>query len=250
MSCDDWRQKMDTYVDVELAPAEARQFEAHLRDCPACSAEALARSQLKRSVHLAGRAFLSDAKLREKIHGRIRPRTSALGWSWIPQIAVALIAIVLVVAGSVAWVQRRQSEQLIGELTDLHVATLASANRVDVISSDRHTVKPWFQGRIPFTFNVPELGDSRFVLIGGKITYLDQNPGAELLFAVRKHLISLFIFKDSAPLDRALGSAEGLRKLSFNVESWSDNGLRYIAVTDATRSDLDDLHARFVAAAK
>ena len=82
------------------------------------------------------------------------------------------------------------------------------------------------------------------------MTYLDQNPGAELLFTVRKHVLSVFIFKDSPELDRALGSGELTRKLSFNIESWTDGGLRYLIITDATRSDIDDLRARFVRAAQ
>jgi len=111
-------------------------------------------------------------------------------------------------------------------------------------------VKPWFQGKVPFTFNVPELQGSPFELIGGKVTYLDQNPGAELLFAVRKHLLSVFIFKDSPELDRALGSGQLLHRLSFNLESWTDGGLRYVITTDASRADVDDLRARFEQAAK
>ncbi len=148
------------------------------------------------------------------------------------------------------WMRQSQRQQLIGELTDLHVATLASANRVDVVSSDRHTVKPWFQGKVPFTFNVPELQGTPFELLGGKMTYLDQNPGAELLFTVRKHVLSVFIFKDSPELDRALGSDDVMRRLSFNIESWTDGGLRYLIITDAARSDVDDLRARFVEAAR
>jgi len=147
-------------------------------------------------------------------------------------------------------VRQSQRQQLVGELVDLHVATLASANRVDVVSSDRHTVKPWFQGKVPFTFNVPELQGSPFELLGGRVTYFDQNPGAELLFTVRKHLLSVFIFKDSPELERALGSGELMHRLSFNMESWTDGGLRYVIITDAGRSDIDDLRARFAQAAK
>ena len=69
------------------------------------------------------------------------------------EVGAACAAILLVIFGSMVWMRQSQRQQLVGELTDLHVATLASANRVDVVSSDRHTVKPWFQGKLPFTFN-------------------------------------------------------------------------------------------------
>lgn len=67
---------------------------------------------------------------------------------------------------------------MLSEVADLHIATLASANPIDVVSTDRHTVKPWFAGKIPFTFNLPELQNSPFTLLGAKVSYLNQSPGA------------------------------------------------------------------------
>ena len=250
MTCETWQQKIDAYLDAELPEAETRELDAHLHTCASCSSQALTRSELKRTVHLAGKKFAPDPEFRKRIQSSISPKASGWRWGWIVEVGIACAAVLLVIFGSLVWVRQSQRQQLVGELTDLHVATLASANRVDVVSSDRHTVKPWFQGKVPFTFNVPELQGSPFELIGGKMTYLDQNPGAELLFTVRKHVLSVFIFKDSPELDRALGSGELMRKLSFNIESWTDGGLRYLIITDATRSDIDDLRARFVEAAR
>ena len=250
MSCDSWQQKIDAYLDAELPEAEARDFDAHLRTCASCSSQALTRSELKRSIHLAGKKFVPSPELRRRVQTSISPKASGRRWGWMVEVSVVCAAILLLIFGSMVWVRQWQRQQLVGELTDLHVATLASANRVDVVSSDRHTVKPWFQGKVPFTFNVPELQGSPFELIGGKVTYLDQNPGAELLFTVRKHVLSVFIFKDSPELDHALGSGELMHRLSFNIESWTDGGLRYLIITDAGRSDIDDLRRRFVQAAQ
>jgi anti-sigma factor RsiW len=250
MTCETWEQKLDAYLDAELPEAEAREIDAHLRSCASCSSQALVRSELKRTIHLAGKKFVADAEFRKRIQSSIAPKTSGRRWGWIVEVSALCAALLLVIFGSMVWVRQSQRQQLVGELTDLHVATLASANRVDVVSSDRHTVKPWFQGKVPFTFNVPELQNSPFELLGGKVTYLDQTPGAELLFTVRKHVLSVFIFKDSPELDRALGSGELMRKLSFNIESWTDGGLRYVIITDAGRPDIDDLRARFVQAAQ
>jgi anti-sigma factor RsiW len=251
MTCESWQQKLDAYLDAELPEAETRELDAHLRTCASCSSQALARSELKRNIHLAGKQFAPDPEFRQRIQSSISPKASSgRRWGWMVEAGIACAAVLLVIFGSMVWLRQSQRQQLIGELTDLHVATLASANRVDVVSSDRHTVKPWFQGKVPFTFNVPELQGSPFELIGGKVTYLEQNPGAELLFTVRKHVLSVFIFKDSPGLDRALGSGGVIRRLSFNMESWTDGGLRYIIITDAGRSDIDDLRARFVEAAR
>jgi anti-sigma factor RsiW len=133
-----------------------------------------------------------------------------------------------------------REQQLLSELADLHVATLASSNPVDVISTDRHTVKPWFAGKIPFTFNLPELGDSPFSLVGGKVSYLNQSPGAELIFRVRQHQISVFIFQEQA-LGNTRPEDAMQTALSFNVRSWSRNGLRYFVIGDASPQDLDKL---------
>jgi anti-sigma factor RsiW len=250
MNCGNWQEKLDAYLDAELPEAEARELNAHLRSCPSCSLQALAHSELKRSLHLAGKKFTPDREFRKRVQANINPKASGHRWGWIVEVAIACAAVLLVLFGSIVWLRQSQRQQLIGELTDLHVATLASANRVDVVSSDRHTVKPWFQGKVPFTFNVPDLQGSPFELVGGKVSYLDQNPGAELLFAVRKHVLSVFIFKDSTQLDRALGAGELLRKFSFNIESWTDGGLRYVIITDASRADVDDLRRRFALAAQ
>jgi anti-sigma factor RsiW len=119
-------------------------------------------------------------------------------------------------------------------LADLHVTTLASANPVDVISSDRHTVKPWFQGRLPFSFNLPDLAGTPFQLIGGRVAWLRQNPGAHLLFQIREHRISAFIFQERPEWGRA-GAAP------FPCDSWTQGGLRYFLIGDANPSDLRQL---------
>jgi anti-sigma factor RsiW len=98
-------------------------------------------------------------------------------------------------------------------------------------------VKPWFQGRIPFTFNLPELQNSPFTLLGGRVTYLEQTPGAHLIFQVRKHEISVFIFPERGT-DMPSATAEPVNRLSFNFESWTQNGLRYFVVGDASADDV------------
>jgi anti-sigma factor RsiW len=132
---------------------------------------------------------------------------------------------------------RRQ--RVYSEIADLHVSALASATPVDVISTDRHTVKPWFEGKIPFSFNLPELQGSPFTLLGGRVTYLGQAPGAHLIYQMRKHEVSAFIFQDRAEETATLPSGP-VHALSFNAESWTQNGLRYFVFGDVSP---DDIHA-------
>src|SRR6202451_3490732 len=241
MVCETWTDKLDAYLDGELIGADARAVSEHLRGCPGCAAESLSRVQQKRAVQSARQKFTADPAFRARIQQSIAPRRAPrLSRFWLPVLATAMV---LVVAGAVSLTlsrQRRGEQQLLGELTDLHVATLASANPVDVVSTDRHTVKPWFAGKIPFTFNLPELQDSPFVLLGGKVSYLNQSPGAELIFRVRQHQISVFIFQE-----RAVGELYALNAgrdaSSFNVRSWKENGLVYFAISDVGGQDLDKL---------
>ena len=157
---------------------------------------------------------------------------------WLPVLATAAVADCQCTSFELNR-ERRDQQHLMSELADLHVATLASSNPVDVVSTDRHTVKPWFEGKIPFTFNLPELQDSPFVLVGGRVSYLNQSPGAELIFRVRQHQISVFIFQEKDM--RNVGSDGALAAHSFGVRSWSHSGLRYFVIGDASAQDLDKL---------
>src|SRR4030095_2726848 len=177
MTCD-WVPKLDLYVDAELSGGELKEVEAHLQACPTCAADALNRMQLKRMTQSAGRRFSPRPEFRLKI-ARTLDAAKRPWWAcrFAPVLAAAAALVLMLIPGAV-WLQQSRSEQALGELADLHVSTLASANPVDVVSSDRHTVKPWFQGKLPFTFNLPDVQTSPFKLIGGRLTYFQQSPRA------------------------------------------------------------------------
>jgi anti-sigma factor RsiW len=151
----------------------------------------------------------------------------------------------LIVAGLGAIYGTPGRNQLYSEVADLHVETLASSSPVDVISTDRHTVKPWYQGKIPFSFDLPELQNSEFSLLGGRMTYLDQTPGAHLIYQYRKHKISVFVFQEGTLRGRLPESSPVAKKLSFNVETWSHGGLRYFVIGDANSAEIDNLAKLF-----
>jgi anti-sigma factor RsiW len=247
MVCESWKAKLDTYHDGELSAEELRNFDAHVRSCLACSSDALARVQMKRAIQVAGRRFTPSAEFRKRVQHSIAPRprrSFSLGWM------LAAAAAVILVGGTLTstYVGTRGRDQVFSEIADLHVATLASSSPVDVISTDRHTVKPWFQGKIPFAFNLPELQNSEFLLLGGRMTYLDQTPGAHLIYDVRKHHISVFVFQERSLPARLDESSLSPKKLPFNMETWSQGGLRYFVIGDASTADLDSLAKLFKAA--
>lgn len=251
MACDSWRGKVEAYVDAELSESEQRAFDAHLKSCAACAAEAVARLQQKQLTQAAGKRYSPSPEFRRRIEGAVgaRSRPSPGSWFrlWAPQLAMAALLLVTV-AAAFGWRQRSEREQVLSQVTDLHVADLASANPVDVVSTDRHTVKPWFQGRLPFSFDLPELQGSEFTLLGGRVAYLEHEPGAHLIHQVRKHRVSVFIFRNTGRLEHLNGGASR-RVLSINVESWASGGLRYFVVGDASPQDIQRLSELYKAAA-
>lgn len=245
MACELMREKLDAYVDGELSTSEAQQLGNHVRECSACAIDVLERVRMKKAVSVAGRSYEPNAEFRRKMLGEMtkidRGRTS---WGWKLVLAPAVLVLIISL-GMMLLVSREKSrrDRMFGELADLHVTTLASANPVDVISTDRHTVKPWFEGKIPFAFNLPELQGTDFTLVGGKIAYLGQTPGAQLIYRLRKHQLSVFIFQDQG--DNAAWESAPLSQLSFTFETWSKNGLRYYVVGDVPAADVESLSKLF-----
>ena len=248
MVCESWKAKLDNCLDGELPEEEMRGFDAHVRNCPSCSADALARVQMKRAIQVAGKRYAPSAEFRKRMQQKIaaKPQRSfGLGWT------LAAAAAVILVVGTLtsAYLGTRSGrDQVFSEIADLHVATLASSSPVDVISTDRHTVKPWFQGKIPFAFNLPELQNTEFSLLGARMTYLDQTPGAHLIYDMRKHHISVFVFQERSLPAKLDENSLSPKQLPFNLETWSQGGLRYFVISDASAADIDSLTKLFKAA--
>ena len=250
MVCDSWKAKLDTYLDGELPEQELRAFDAHVRGCAPCAADALARVQIKRAIQVAGKRFTPSAEFRKKVRQSVAPtpqRRLRPGWIFTSALALVFVAAALTLT---YWATESGRDQLIrnqvySEIADLHVDSLASSSPVDVVSADRHTVKPWFQGKIPFAFDLPELQNTGFTLLGGRMAYLDQAPGAHLIYNVRKHHISVFVFQERL-LPAGLGENSFLpMSLAFRMETWSQNGLRYFVIGDTGVSEIESLAKLF-----
>jgi anti-sigma factor RsiW len=242
MMCDEMRGKLDLYVDSAGSSDELANFEVHLRGCPACAADAINRLQMKRLTRAASARYTPSPEFRLKVEKSIHSkRPPSWTFGWLPRLAVAAVALLLLVVGLSVWLRHSEREQAFAELVDLHVATLASANPVDVISTDRHTVKPWFQGKLPFTFNLPELQSSSFKLLGGRVAYFEHNPSAQLIFQIRNHDLSVFILQDHPGMIPLTMGTSSDREMEFNVETWTESGLRYVVVGDASPPDIHAL---------
>jgi anti-sigma factor RsiW len=240
MACDSWVDKLDAYLDGELPAVETSALDVHLRGCPTCAAQALARVQMKRALKTSGQRFVPSPEFKARMRAQLAPKPASrwnLVWAF-PAAALALLLATVLITGLAD--RRSRQQTLVSELTDLHVSTLASSTPVDVVSSDRHTVKPWFQGRVPFTFNLPELQNTDYQLLGGRVTYLAQVPGAHLIYQLRKHEISVFIFPEQA-LPASLSVAQPGQHLAFHLVAFTQGGLRYFVLGDVSPADLDAL---------
>jgi anti-sigma factor RsiW len=243
MVCETWNTQLDIYLDGELPSEQMHAFDAHVRSCASCAADALVRVQLKRGVQAAGKRFASRAEFRREVYRAIaaKPIRRMLSWNWVMAAAMALIVVTGLAITYREYYRADQDRTAYSELTDLHVATLASLSPVDVVSTDRHTVKPWFEGKIPFTFDLPELHNSEFSLLGGRVTYLGQTPGAHLIYTLRRHEISVFIFPERAFPGNREERSRIVEELSFHLETWSHAGLWYCLVGDVSANDMDNL---------
>jgi anti-sigma factor RsiW len=184
--------------------------------------------QMKRALRAMPR-FTPPAALRARVLARPPRRSYAPRWL----AAAAILA--LVVAAGALW---RARDATATQLVDLHTTILASANPVDVLSTDRHTVKPWFEGKLPFAVDVPDLAQP-FHLIGGRVIYWRGQQGAYLLIGKGAHRISLFVFKTDA-VPRAIESHAGM-----TIVVWRARGLAYVAVADVPSEDLQPLRQAF-----
>jgi len=251
MSCESWQTRVEAYVDAELSPLEMDSFRAHAAGCTECASTTLALIEAKGALRRAGHLYAASPELRARIAAATgaqaseatttrEPRKAAI-LSW-PKWALAAAALVLLAAGLFFYAARTQRPSSLAEFADLHVADLAGSNPVEVVSTDRHTVKPWFQGRIPFTFDLPDLQGSPFTLTGGRVAYFHQEPGAQLIFTYQRHMISAFIFRDTPQLTIS-ESAFSDRSTSFNLQTWTKDGLRYVLVSDVNAATLQQLAA-------
>jgi anti-sigma factor RsiW len=215
-------EKVERYAGGELSPEALPVVEAHIRDCSRCANAVLSVFQMKRSVR--------EAMLRYQPRRPLVPSRRAPRLQWV----FAAAALVLAIGGELSTIAGGRAASR--ELIDLHTTILASASPIDVVSTDRHTVKPWFEGRVPFAVDVPNLSATPFHLIGGRVVFWHGRPGAYLLVNKGAHRISLFVF-ESAP---RLGSFP-----EMPVFSWQRNGLTYIAVGDVPPTDLTSLRQAF-----
>jgi anti-sigma factor RsiW len=241
---DDPMLLIHAYVDGELDPANALEVERRLAADPVLAAE--------RDRVAALRAALHRHFPRETAPASLRGRVEAIGGvrkierpSW--RALAASIALAAIVGSGATYVAvgPREAAPIQVAVLDAHIRAMMAPQAFDVASSDRHTVKPWFNGRLAEAPRVVDLAKDDFPLAGGRVDVVDRAPAATLVYRHRKHVISLTEVPargraDSAPVRRA---SEG-----YNILHWTEGGVTYWAVSDVGAGDLEDFVQKFRAA--
>ena len=231
------------YLDGELDPANALEIAQRMSTDPALAAEGERVKALQRLIHERLPREVSPPGLRARIeasvggHRRVRERPS---WRAL----AASIALTAMVASSSTWLligsppESTTADSLVSD----HIRALMAPQPIDVASSDRHTVKPWFNGRIPESPRVVDLAKQDFPLVGGRLDVVGQDPSQRWSIAMQKHLISL----TEMPAGSRLELARTPRTINgYNVVHWTDNGVSYWAISDLAASKLEDFARLF-----
>jgi anti-sigma factor RsiW len=241
--------QLDAFVDAELPPNECEVVEQHLVECHRCALRVIEKTRLKLATVNAARQFTIPPDALARLQGQLHPqqpsKKSATVYSFRASRWVALAACLLLAVVLVGMWRFRQSNTESAELLDQHLAVLSSAATPQVISTDRHTVKPWFQGKLPFSFNLPETLPPDTVLKGADLTYLDGQPAAMLLFTVHKHEASVFLTQRS---NRTTAIERPGTRSGFAIHYATTRELRIAAVSNVDPQQLDLLIAAIVQA--
>jgi anti-sigma factor RsiW len=241
MNCHEATPLAQAYSDGELDLVRSLELEEHLNNCPACSQAYKKVQVLKRVFASADLYHYAPTRLRSQIRasvgGKENPKISALAGWWkflkpaLPAFGVALLALLLIprISGP------STSDGLGQEVISCHVRSLMVDHRTDVASSDQHTVKPWFQGKLDFTPPVSDFAEQGFPLEGGRLDYLQGRPAAALVYRHREHIINLFVWPSENGPEAAPRTSV---RQGFNLVRWTNHGMNFWAVSDLNQVDL------------
>jgi anti-sigma factor RsiW len=245
MNCEECRDLIDPYIDNELDVSATILLERHLLECPECGPLLESRKALQALLKNPQLQFEVPGSLRGKIRSQLSGITvrdkhgsgmrSVIPWISVPLALAAGFAVVLAFLKPVGIFDGSRANTLAEEVVSSHVRSLLAAHLLDVPSTDQHTVKPWFDGKLKFSPPVQDFAERGFRLIGGRLDYLDGREVAAVVYQRNKHIINLFIWPSEAGQSAA---AKSFAKDGFNVLHWDRDGFEFWAVSDVNAQDL------------
>ncbi len=243
MNCQEIRTAIDGYVDGELGPIHNREIEQHLQDCAACSTVYNGHQALRAALRTGSLYRTASTTLRRRIRSSLsratkdEPVLSAHLWRWAG-IAASLALVAILTWRFVPLLEGPPADDLlIQEVTANHVRSLMVSHLVDIPSSDRHVIKPWFTGKLDFAPSVSDLADHGFPLIGGRLDYLGNRAVAAVVYKRREHVINLFIWPAT---HTPSGESKPVTHQGYHHLHWSDSGMMFWVVSDLNSRELQE----------
>ncbi|HUD46461.1 MAG TPA: anti-sigma factor [Candidatus Baltobacteraceae bacterium] len=241
MTCQQAKPLIEPYADGELQAAAILELEQHLQSCPECAPALRNLQSLKKTLKQDSLYFAAPDDLRRRIKSALPspPRAVSLKqvWDWnrLTTVMSGVAAACLVLLLALTMNRGGSEGSLAQEIVSSHVRSLMASHLLDVVSTDRHTVKPWFNGKLDFSPPVKDLALEGFPLVGGRLDYLDGRNVAALVFQRQKHVINLFIWplKEQRSNPASITSIQG-----YNVIHWSEAGMAFWAVSDLNEKEL------------
>ena len=244
MTCKDLGDQLHGYLDNELDAAGAADFERHVDSCAQCSDDLRAERTLRESLASARLYERAPASLRRAVESQVlgpRKAEAPAGgpWKWLAIAAMTLFAISSGILTFTLLHMRGGGATLAVAAVDAHLRSLQQGHLADVPSTDQHTVKPWFDGRVDFAPRVSDFSAQGFPLLGGRLDVLNGSTVAALVYGRRKHIINVFV----APQGRnAFAEGAGERQ-GYHWLGWQTGGFDYLAVSDVAAADLAELRS-------
>src|SRR5213075_875097 len=247
MTCEEAEVLLHALIDGELDAGHARDVESHIAGCPRCAAALRDYREMSSAIAEAGAGYSAPAALRQRIEAALpRPRQVPNRRAVLRGFAIGSAVSALAATGLVAIVLRNDDVQRIeSEVVSAHLRSLQAGHLTDVISTDQHTVKPWFNGKLDVSPPVIDLTAQGFTLIGGRLDYVDARAIGAVVYRRRQHIINLFV-SQTATTEHRSARTETIQ--GFNIRHWSDRGLNYWAVSDLAQDELADFGERFESA--
>jgi len=250
MQCDEARPGLGAYLDGELDEAERAEFRDHVAGCAECGPEAGALERLRDDIRRSAPMYRAPPGLRSQIRSALRREAGAApaiarGPGWLAFAASILIAVAVGSSGTWLISGERQQSAIANEVIDSHLRSLLADHLTDVVSSDKHTVKPWFAGRTELSPPGVDLAAQGFPLVGGRLDLIAGKPVPALVYRAGKHVINVFVLPASPGGDHA----ETVTRRGYTLRHWSNGDLGYWAVTDASSDEFAKFEHAFRAAA-
>jgi anti-sigma factor RsiW len=255
MTCDEAEILLHALIDGELDAGNARAVEDHIAGCPHCAAQLADYREMSKVMAGADLRFAAPPSLRRRVEASLpqtrtlNPQTRTLNRRWMLRgFAMGSAVSAIAATGLFAIVLRDDDQQrILSEVVSAHLRSLQAGHLTDVVSTDQHTVKPWFNGRLDVSPPVIDLTGQGFTLIGGRLDYVDNRAIGAVVYKRRAHVINLFVAQTSN-MERKPARIETVQ--GFNIRRWSDRGLNYWAVSDIGVDELAEFGEKFEAASQ